>query len=509
MSRDFLTASLTKNNSLIPLIIVSIILLTSTIQAADFQGSLKFRWDEGQEVDPRISSPFPDNLTDRRYIEGLLTAEVLFKKLPVGKRLRLGLRLLELQPSDVDGVIYGLEEKRRFDDKIYAQWKYKKWEVWAGDVTETFGKGLALNLFENRDLYFDSSLRGGKVSYKSKALRFKAIYGQSRAGYLVEMENVAGANLEYRPRRNMQFGASLVHQEGLFYQKYFMPEVYAGLDIGPISFFGEYAQRRPDNGDIPDGEGTYVSLGTSFMGLAAQVGYKYYQFGADNPFQTPPIAQREYTTHLLSQHPHLPLLDDQIGFEIDVSASPSDMVFLTLNFNRSSKHDGGSLIPSLKEDFNPFWELFLESEIYPRPDLTLKIAAGQNEEARSLFWQRKTATLAEAIYSFSNLWSVTGDLESMWVDDKELGESHNEQWFALTLSRASWGSVNFSYEQSSLHSDTEGDNWMGVEIAADVKRNHRLMLFYGRERGGLKCTSGVCRPVQPFEGFRLTYDARF
>ncbi|MGH2575556.1 MAG: DUF6029 family protein, partial [Ignavibacteria bacterium] len=27
---------------------------------------------------------------------------------------------------------------------------------------------------------------------------------------------------------------------------------------------------------------------------------------------------------------------------------------------------------------------------------------------------------------------------------------------------------------------------------------------YGAERGGLKCSSGICRYVNPFNGFRLT-----
>jgi len=57
--------------------------------------------------------------------------------------------------------------------------------------------------------------------------------------------------------------------------------------------------------------------------------------------------------------------------------------------------------------------------------------------------------------------------------------------------------------------EIEGDQWMGGELAAEIGNNHRLILFYGRERGGLKCTSGVCRTVQSFEGVRLTYTGRF
>lgn len=513
MSRSSLRTHRTQLFSLIGSLGVVCFSLAQPGDAATFQGSFKLRWDEGREVNPTISANYPDNLTDRRYIEALLTGEVLFNRIPLGDRLRLGLRVLELQPSRVDDIVYGLEDERRIDDKIYTQWNAKKWEVWGGDVTETFGKGLALNLFEDRDLYFDSGLRGGKASYKGEHVRFKAIYGQSRTGYLVERENVGGVNLEYRLGSGWFAGSSLVHQEGIFYEKRFMPEIYGGFDVGPVTFYGEYAQRRPDDGEAIAGEGTYLSVDASTLGLAVHVGYKYYDFGVENPLQTPPIVQREFTTRLLSRKPHIPLMDDQVGFEMELSATPSDLVFLTLNFSRASKHNGSEVVPSLRQEYNPFWELFLESELYARSDLTLKLDAGMNEEASPAFWEKKTDVAAEAIYYLSDLLSITGNLESLWVDDKETTDKdHNDQLFALTLARAPYGSLNLSYEISSLDSEDseiEGDRWLGAEISANVKRDHRLLLFYGRERGGLKCTSGVCRPVQPFEGLKLTYEGRF
>ena len=111
--------------------------LPSSANSVGFQGSLKLRWDTGEEANPTLSETYPDNLTSRNYLEALLTAEVRFKKLPIGDRLRLGLRVLEQQASDVDGIVYGLEDKHRIDDKIYAQWNWKKWEIWGGDVYET------------------------------------------------------------------------------------------------------------------------------------------------------------------------------------------------------------------------------------------------------------------------------------------------------------------------------------------------------------------------------------
>ncbi len=495
-----------------PLILVLFLYVTplpSLPSNVDFRGSLYVRVDDGDKVNTSSSESFPDSLVTRNYLEELFTAELHFKKIPVGRRLRLGVRMFELQASDYDIAYTSLEDARRVDDKIYAQMTGKNWELWAGDVTEIFGKGLALSLFENRDLYFNSSLRGGKASYRSKSLRLKAIYGRSRDWFDVREESVGGVNLEYHTRAGIFAGGSLVHQEGITYEKHFIPEFYGGFGIGPVDIYGEYAQRRPDDGDISVGDGTYLSIDASMLGLAAQVGYKYYNFGIENPFHTPPVAQREITTHLMSRHPHIPDLFDQVGFEINLSASPSEIIFLDLNFSRASKHDGGSLLPTLKQEDWAFWEFFGEAEIYARPDLTLKLGAGQNGEAYPTFWEEKTGLAAGAIYNLDNLWSVTVDLENMWVDDKEEAEDYTDQYASITASRASLGSLNFSYEQSSLDDEIEGDHWIGGELAAEIAQNHRLMVFYGRERGGLKCTSGVCRTVQSFEGIRLTYEGRF
>lgn len=490
--------------------VISLIVFSNqTSRAADFQASLYLRGDTGDEVNTQSGLTFPDNLIDRNYFEALLTAELLLKKIPLGKQLRMGLRMLELQASKYDKDYTNLQDARRIDDKIYAQWLYGNWEVWAGDVTETFGRGLTLSLFENRDLYFDSGVRGGKTVYRSNNLRFKAVYGRSREWFNVEQEGVGGVNAEIRPATGHFMGVNLTHQEGISYERRLTPGVYGGFRIGPITFYGEYAQRRLEDGKDLAGDGTYFSVDATMLGFAAQLGYKYYNWGVENPFQTPPIVQREITTHLLSRHPHLPRIDDQVGFEVNLSTSPTELLFFEVDFARSSKHSGCSPLPTLNQEDEAFWELFGESEVYTLPTLTLKFGAGQNEEAYPTFWEKKTGVAGEAIYNISDLWSSTLSLENMWVNDLERHSKHYEQFASITLSRASLISFNVSLEKSSLDSRVEGNQWVGSEVALNIKKDHRLLLFYGQERGGIKCTSGVCRTVQSFEGFRLTYDGRF
>ena len=47
-------------------------------------------------------------------------------------------------------------------------------------------------------------------------------------------------------------------------------------------------------------------------------------------------------------------------------------------------------------------------------------------------------------------------------------------------------------------------NWVNLEIIYNVTTSMRLSLLYGSLKGGLICTNGVCRIIEPFDdGFKL------
>ena len=41
--------------------------------------------------------------------------------------------------------------------------------------------------------------------------------------------------------------------------------------------------------------------------------------------------------------------------------------------------------------------------------------------------------------------------------------------------------------------------WASIEITYNYKQDHRLSFSYGSKRGGVYCSNGVCRYMQPFE----------
>jgi hypothetical protein len=51
--------------------------------------------------------------------------------------------------------------------------------------------------------------------------------------------------------------------------------------------------------------------------------------------------------------------------------------------------------------------------------------------------------------------------------------------------------------------------WGTAELTYKFSSAHTITAGYGSERGGIKCSSGICRYVNPFNGFRLTVTNNF
>ncbi|MGE5860283.1 MAG: DUF6029 family protein, partial [Ignavibacteria bacterium] len=63
--------------------------------------------------------------------------------------------------------------------------------------------------------------------------------------------------------------------------------------------------------------------------------------------------------------------------------------------------------------------------------------------------------------------------------------------------------IRFEYTTSEIDA-SERKNWITGELGYRFGQSHVITASYGRERGGLICSNGVCKYIQPFEGFRLS-----
>ena len=117
---------------------------------------------------------------------------------------------------------------------------------------------------------------------------------------------------------------------------------------------------------------------------------------------------------------------------------------------------------------------------------------------------------------------VADSLMSIFLDDGGKRIDHEKNSFiSLSIAKSPKWSVTFTTDQASIK-ESFGDkesivnplekllgvdqekNWVNVEFVYHLTSSMRLSLMYGSLKGGLLCTNGVCRIIEPFDdGFKF------
>ena len=383
----------------------------------------------------------------------------------------------------------------------------------------------------------------------------------------VETYKVRDANIEISPWKNVTLGTNYVFAKGKIPNsidttniKAELPEVYLGFSYKDFNFYSSYAHKsvmsEPNNspnylGFSSQGDGLYSSLSYSKAGLGITLDYKNYRFdltGPDNrstdrptkllPFQNPPTAQKEHTSTLISRNPHVTNFNDEVGGQLDIIYVASEKLYFNLNFGVASEHyqyadidttavvsyqrvaRDNNFIPELSNDaFNPFWEYFIESEYYATEKLYTKLAFSRqssvvyNQINPGSSEKILTSTIpVEVRYELDNNFALKINLEQQWeYNSIRTGEkSFMNQYASVNLTKSPYLGLTVSGEFTNDKEEPTGkSSWFIGEIIYKLNQKNQVTFSYGSERGGLKCTNGICRYVNPFEGFRATIQTSF
>ena len=219
---------------------------------------------------------------------------------------------------------------------------------------------------------------------------------------------------------------------------------------------------------------------------------------------------------------------------------------------------------------NPFEELYLEEEGYNFSNrLHHRVGIGYTKDIPDVSWNIVTDStkiiryeLIEAItiptsfeYVFSNGWSfeikaeyqklkkgywvyeekndeiLVDSLVSVFNDDEDKPEDFQiNTFFSLGIGKSPNWSLSLIIDGISVEEQgaTDGKNvinpledilgkiinidnkWISLEFVYNITPTHRLSLMYGSQQGGLLCSNGICRTIEPFDdGFKLTLTSLF
>jgi hypothetical protein len=382
----------------------------------------------------------------------------------------------------------------------------------------------------------------------------------------IESYKVKDFNFEISPIKFLNIGTNYVYSTGsipsgnvITQVKAYIPEFFASVTLPEIQLYSSYAHKHtiseanelyPSNLSA-NGDAYYGSVSYTKKGFGITFEYKNYRFDVttpDNqsnerptkmlPFQNPPTVVKEHTTTLTSRTPHVVDFNDEVGAQVEVMWSAKDNLFFVLNASIASKHYSFSdvdtssrikykadnrksdFLPSLDDALSPYWETSIESEYYLSDKIFLK--AGIYEQYSVLFNnifpagsdKRRLVTIPfELRYTFVKDYTLKLLFENQWANYslRNPGDKNFTNIFtALSLSKSPDLSLTLSSEFTTDNLEPTGKkNWIEAEVSYNLNKSNVLTVSYGSERGGLKCTSGICRYVNPFDGFRFTVQSKF
>jgi hypothetical protein len=375
-----------------------------------------------------------------------------------------------------------------------------------GDVSYVFGRGMLPSVFEDEELNFDTRLEGLTALYDHDYVTGSMLAGSNEENRLraIYAEPVAWRDIRVGGGFAEAWGSG---EETEIREREQHLGAYADLSTGPVSLYGEYVHREfPKTGDF--GYGAFFAAIASVGGVTLSGEYKDFDT-FEHDYHDPPTTLRQHTWTLLNRESGQVLADitddDVRGVLAEGEYSPGLFTTFVASFSKLDR----------RETPDRFWEAFGEAKGTWQEQVFVTAGAAESElEVGNLFEERITG-VGEIVGQLDDSNSLTFGVEWAEVqesntatEDFEFPVKFRERIFYLSYGRSPWLNLTVSYENSGDPAESRED-WTTVAAEIGLAADHDLLISYGAERGGWKCTGGICFFEPEFEGFKLRWVARF
>ena len=245
------------------------------------------------------------------------------------------------------------------------------------------------------------------------------------------------------------------------------------------------------------------------------------------PWQMGPTGIREHDISLLGNVTHPVDYGDELGWNLEIRKTLSDTWSVVINgaqTSQSASAGNPGVLPTQDLDRNPWQEYYAEfeysgSSFYQRLLIayTRSILSGQSAAEvmehytlvpAYLSWHPNNTLVLSTVVElqkskvFTELYSG-GELEG---HDFQSGHFIASADYDHNYSAALIWDV--SNDPSLLKTEEDIQHWVSGEFSIKPQDGLWVRASYGKEKGGVRCTGGVCRVLNPFEGFRLALEWR-
>jgi Family of unknown function (DUF6029) len=439
-----------------------------------------------------------------------------------------GFRFEVFQPNDPNPSINRGKEK-------YADIAYKYLQAKIGNIKESlnitvgnfygsFGRGMVLKSYEDRNVRVDNNLLGLYLEGKYSNFVIKALSG-SGANINDERKDILhAADLEFRGIKKLKIGASFASNNSENANE--AATSLLGFRIAPnISFmdlYSEYAVKMnkdikgntfSNNRDII-GKAFYTNLNFYYSSFSVISEFKYYDnfnfTSKDGTIQynTAPAVIRDYSYILLNRHPHALNQNNEKGFQIEGNYVLSDYTNFTLSYGLTQTIGKGSLYNEVlnidQDSRNQLKEGFAQIHHRWNPKIKSIFTFGYNEEATTN--TKNLTPILETNYSLDEKNTIKLIVEHQQTNNEFTDEKYYSDVLTLEYLHSPDLSISFVGEMKTSEPETNNVKrkfWALAQTSYKLNDYIDLSLLIGSRQAGNICIGGVCRYEPEFEGVEL------
>ena len=439
-----------------------------------------------------------------------------------------------------------------------------------GTLYEQFGSGILLRTWEDRQLGINNSLWGIRSSYNKGNLSFVLLGGYQKKANTISEGKVFGFDSEFvayddkNSFRNLILGLSYLGRlEAPHYISYPFEDLtnsFSGrIDYNSNNFYMnyEYAYKTKDGvvkfntvseTFVKNGNAHLINIGLIKDGLGLDFTFRrlenmgFYservEFGSPY-FETtlnylPALTkQHDYlltNINVYQSQPNISFQDPslmkagEIGFQLDAYYNIKKETFLggkygtkiSLNISKWNNLKGNYDYDNEDYDLDllGFGEkYFSEQSLEIRKKWTnsfSNIILFVNRYYNKRFVEEKVGEINSKILVFDNTLKLSGEKSTRFEIQHLFTEDDKKNWFGYGIEYNF--NYNFSaYFNSIINYENEIEsNPTYSNIGVSYSKNaSKLMVSYGKQRGGLMCYGGVCRYVPEFKGLSFSIITSF
>ncbi len=428
-----------------------------------------------------------------------------------GDDLTAGIRYEVFQPHELspDSVSQGLPFK-------YFSYTGQNVSVTAGNFYALWGRGLALQAYEDRGVRRDSNLEGVRVDLTSGPADVCLISGRALDQRSQRRDLLHGLDVNVEPLSVLRVGLSYLsnrapHRTGTRTNE--LATLRAQFTTGPVDLYVERGTLSGLQGQCStghrDGKALYAaaSLSAGPVGISIEhkdyEGFRFVQSDCATEYNLPPALIREHAFTLLNRHPHELDADDERGTQVELVASAGAL---------------GDFILAGGETENQAGE-FVFQETYLQWDKT-----GENGHALGAVdlarrpGQKETTLVGEGQLWFREQVSAKAQFQHQHVEGEGSGPynmigAYDDEMFLLELSPTYDFTVALvgEWTDKSEIQRSAGDKtrWFHAIVTRNIGTGHYASVMYGTRQAGFICAGGVCRYEPAFDGLEFKLFSTF